>query len=248
MQVIVDGLLANYSKQGEGKKILLLHGWGDSIRGLSPFIMQLSKNYQVLAVDLPGFGDTQPPNEAWGLNRYADFVKAFTTKINYSPDIIIGHSNGGAIAIRGLTSGLTADKLVLIGSAGIRGEYKGRIKIIRYLTKIAKLITKLLPAGAQKRLRQKFYGAIGSDMLVAEHLQDSFKLIINDDVREDAGVIDVKSLLIYGDQDTSTPLKYGQLLKSKIKNSNLIVVKGGSHWLPTENTQQIVKLIKEFVK
>src|SRR5689334_4037297 len=133
MQVVVDSLLTRYTREGKGKQVLLLHGWGDSAAGFRVLQHALAKKYCVTAVDLPGFGGTQAPPAPWGLDDYAQFVAHFFTKIEDKPVYaIVGHSNGGAIAIRGLGSGvLNADKLVLLASAGIRGTYKGRVKALR---------------------------------------------------------------------------------------------------------------------
>jgi pimeloyl-ACP methyl ester carboxylesterase len=246
MQVVVDGLLTNYSRQGSGKKILLLHGWGDSAKGMEALNKELAKKFEVLALDLPGFGGTQTPAQSWGLDDYADFVQAFLDKINYSVDILAGHSNGGAIAIRGLNRGLKAQRLVLIASAGIRGEHKGRMKALRIIAKTGKTVAKLLPKSTQKKLRRTMYTTVGSDMLVAEHLQETFKRVVEDDVRADAATLKLPTLLLYGDGDISTPLEYGQKLQDVIAGSELIVIPSGSHWLPTENTNQIAKYIKDF--
>lgn len=246
MQVVVDGLLTNYTRQGSGKKVLLLHGWGDSAKGLDALTKELAKKFEVIALDLPGFGGTQTPDQSWGLDDYADFVQTFLAKVNYSVDILAGHSNGGAIAIRALKRGLKAQSLVLIASAGIRGEYKGRMKTIRMIAKTGKVVAQLLPKPVQKKLRRKMYTTVGSDMLVAEHLQETFKRVVEDDVRADAAVIKLPTLLLYGDGDISTPLRYGQILQQAIAGSELIVIPSGSHWLPTENTNQIAKYIKDF--
>ena len=248
MHVVVNGLLANYQQTGKGKSLLLLHGWGDSAQGLAPFIQQLSKTYHVTALDLPGFGGSEAPQQTWGLTDYAEFVRAFVNKINLHTDVLVGHSNGGAIAIRALTGGLSASQLVLVASAGIRGEYKGRLKALRLVTKAGKLATAPLPKRIKHALRRKVYKTVGSDMLVAEHLQETFKRVVQDDVREEASRLTLPVLLVYGDQDASTPLRYGQILHDAIKHSRLQVIAGADHWLPTQNTAELCKTITEFTK
>src|SRR5690606_6749255 len=145
--------------------------------------------------------------------EYAQFVTSFLTKIQVQPVAIIAHSNGGAIAIRGLAAGeLKTEKLILLASAGIRDEYKGRKKAVRLLAKGAKILTAPLPSRVQQKLKRKAYKAIGSDLFIAEHLQETFKRIVTDDVRDDAAKIAVPTLLVYGSEDTDTPVKYGQIL------------------------------------
>ncbi|RTK94314.1 alpha/beta hydrolase [Candidatus Saccharibacteria bacterium] len=247
MQLIVDDLLTSYTKMGKGRILLLLHGWGDSSKGLHALQLELSKHYQVIAVDLPGFGSAQAPPEPWGLSEYADFIKAFTMKIGIEPEIILGHSNGGAIAVRALARGLAGKRLVLVASAGIRGEYKGRMKALRLVTKAGKALTSPLPGAVKKRLRRKVYTSIGSDMLVAEHLQETFKRVVNDDIRADAAQLHIPTLLIYGDEDVSTPLEFGKKLHRAITDSKLVVVPGGEHTLPTDQPELVTKYVREFL-
>ncbi len=152
--------------------------------------------------------------------------------------MFLGHSNGGAIAIRGLgTDVLQADKLVLLGSAGIRGTYKGRVKALRYLTKAGKLLTAPLPRVIKDKLRRTVYHTVGSDMLVAEHLQETFKKIVTDDVQADAKRVLLPTLLIYGEQDEATPLGFGETFHQLIPTSTFEV-------LPDAGTRPDAVLVK----
>ena len=249
MQVVVDSLITQYSESGAGKTVLLLHGWGDSLAGFRDLQANLSKNYRVIAVDLPGFGQTQQPAGPWNLDDYVKFVQNFLTKLNITPFAIIGHSNGGAIAIRGLASSrIQADKLILLDSAGIRGEYKGRIKAIRLVTKAGKLMTTPLPKGTKQKLRKKVYESIGSDMLVAEHMQETFKNVVTDDVRADAETIVIPTLLIYGSEDTATPPEYGRQFQQRIKGSVFELVPGAGHFVHHDQPAVVFARIEEFLK
>lgn len=248
MQVIVNQLATNYQRAGKGKTVLVLHGWGDSSKGWVQFTAQLAKNYDVLSLDLPGFGGTQPPAEPWGLTDYATFVGAFLAKLDLKPYAIVGHSNGGGIAIRGLAQKmLTADKLILLASAGIRGEYKGRNKALRMITKTGKLITKPLPATVKKKLQRKVYDTVGSDMLVAEGLQETFKKVVNDDVRADAHMLKLPTLLLYGTDDKSTPPRYGRQFHEAITGSRLEILPGAEHFVHLEQPAKVIALTEEFL-
>lgn len=247
-QVVVNGLMTEYSLKGKGKVVLLLHGWGDDHRTFAGLEADLTSSYQVVAVDLPGFGKTASPESVWGLDDYAQFVGDFMKKISLSSYGVIGHSNGGAILVRALaTEKLTADRLILLASSGIRGEYKGRNMLLRLITKTGKLIVWPLPKKIKTKLRSKLYSTVGSDMLVAEHLQDTFKKVVTDDVRADAARVTTKSLLIYGDKDSATPVKYAQLLADALPNSELVVLPGAGHFIHTEEADMVNSRIKGFL-
>ncbi len=248
MQVVVDSLLTHYETAGKGKLLVLLHGWGDSAAGMKSLQQALAKHYTVIALDLPGFGSTESPHGVWGLNDYAVFVAHFLHKINAGPvGVLVGHSNGGGIALRGLGNGsLQADRLVLLASAGIRGEYKGRIKALRYAAKAAKAIVTPLPKSVRRRIRKRAYHVIGSDMLVAEHLQETFKKVVTDDTRADAQSLSIPTLLIYGEQDEATPVRFGEMYHQYITDSTLEILPGAGHFVHVERLHEVVRAIEEF--
>ena len=250
MQVVVDSLLTQYELQGQGKLVVLLHGWGDSSKGFAGLARSLSGKYRVLTLDLPGFGGTESPKGVWGLNDYAHFVAQFLRKIEEKKVYaFLGHSNGAAIAVRGLgTNLLTSEKLVLLGSAGIRGEYKGRVKAVRYITKAGKALTAPLPKSIKEKLRRKVYHTVGSDMLVAEHLQETFKKVVTDDVRADAADLTQPTLLIYGENDDATPVRYGELLHQAIDGSTLEILPGAGHFVHIDRPGEVERAIKEFLQ
>ena len=249
MQVIVDGLLVDYQKSGQGQLLVLIHGWNDSAKGLQTLSQQLSKKYQVITPDLPGFGASQAPGEVWGLDEYSSFIAHLIKKLNLGqPHALIGHSNGGAIALRGLASVvLSADKLVLLSSAGIRSKNRGRLMAIQLSTKAGKIILLPLPKSLKSKIRKRLYTKIGSDMLVAEHLSDSFKKIVAEDEQADAAGINQPTLIIYGEDDEQTPLSYGQIFHQLIEGSTLEVLPNAGHFVHQDRPADVVKLIEDFL-
>jgi pimeloyl-ACP methyl ester carboxylesterase len=250
MQVIVDGLSTNYHVSGDGHKtVLLLHGWGDSSLGLAGLQQELSKNFTVVAPDLPGFGKTDNPPSPWGLSDYANFVKAFMHKLKINEIYaIIGHSNGGAIAIRAVGKGLLGpDKLILLASSGVRSPYNGRQKGLRLLVKTGKAVTMPLPKIIKRKLRMTVYNTIGSEMLIAEDLHETFKKIVSDDVTADAGRISIPTLLIYGEEDRATSPATGRLFHEKIKNSIYEQVASAGHFVHLDQPALTNKAIGDFL-
>lgn len=247
-QIVVDGLLTHYAKMGAGKTLLFLHGWGDSGDTFGVVAADLSAQYEVWLLDLPGFGKTQSPASTWNIPDYAQFVSAFTKKAGCQPDVIIGHSNGGTIAIDLVANNLLKPKkLVLLASAGVRSEYNGRKKALRLLAKGAKVVTKPLPKNVQTKLKKKAYKSIGSDLFVAEHLQETFKNVVTYDVTEEAAGVSIPTLLIYGSKDEATPPRYGDIFHRQIKGSKLLKLPGVGHFVHQEAAEQVASAVREFI-
>jgi pimeloyl-ACP methyl ester carboxylesterase len=229
---------------------VVLHGWADSSAGLRGLCSSLSKHYDVIAIDLPGFGGTAAPQVAWGLNEYVAFIQHFLAKIGVkNVTSFIGHSNGGAMAIRGLAEGkLSAEKVILLASAGIRNVYKGRNRVLRVMAKTGKVFTMPLPSSVKKKIRRKVYKTIGSDMLVAEHMQETFKRVVTDDVRTDAAQLTMPVLLVYGEDDEATPVWYGEQFHELMVDSTLEILPGAGHFVHLDRPGDVEKAVKDFLR
>lgn len=249
MQVIVDDLLINYVIEGDGETVLMLHGWGDNLDTFNDIAQKLSSTYKVIRVDVPGFGKSDSPKSTYNLQSYANFIKSFLDKISINTVYAtVGHSNGGAIAIKALSNNyIQCEKLILLASSGVRNNLSSHKKLIRITAKTAKIPTKLLPKKYQKKLRRKVYDKIGSDMFIAEDMQDTFKQIIAEDLVAQASKITSKTLLIYGELDTATPIEYGEKFQASIPNSKLETVPGVGHFVHHENARIVEDLIKDFL-
>lgn len=250
MQVIVDGLMTNYERVGSGRVILCLPGWGDTVTSFRELSGKLKDKYTVISLDLPGFGGTQAPSKAWGLEDYAKFTADFLKKMHHQKVFaLIGHSYGGATAIVSVGSGYTeCQKLILLSSSGIRDRANLRKNSLKFLTKIAKAPLYLLPNQTKRKLRKKVYSAVGSDMMLLPHMEPTFRKIINEDVRPDAAKIKTDTFLIYGSEDSQTPVKYGRLLDDVLPNSKIAVIQGADHLIHLNNTDETAKLIRQFLK
>lgn len=249
MQVVVNSLLTHYEQAGHGKRtVLLLHGWGDNLHTFKELQKFLSSGYNVISLDLPGFGSSQAPQEVWDLDMYADFVSSFLHKIDRTTYAVIAHSNGAALAIRALaTKKISSQKLVVLGASGIRNRQKGRRFVIKVIAKSGKVATFWLPKTQKQKLRKFLYGAAGSDMLVAPHLQETFKKTVRQDVQQDAAKLQLPVLLIYGEDDKATPPLYGQIYHELISNSTLEIISRASHFVHQDKPQLVHDMIGDFL-
>lgn len=242
--------MTNYQLAGKGKLVLLLHGWGDSSKGLEGLAKHLSSQYQVLAPDLPGFGGTQPPKETWDLDNYSKFVTSLLGKLDLKqPFAVIGHSNGGALTIRSVSQNqLRPTKIVLLAASGVRDGESVKRFVLNVVAKTGNIATFWMPERYRQALRKSLYSTAGSDMLVAPGLEDTFKKTVRQDVQSDAAAISIPTLLIYGTDDKAVPIEDGRKFNSLIKNSKLEVMDGAGHFVHLEESSEVEKLIEEFLK
>ena len=249
MKVIVDELAIEYETAGTGPVVLFLHGWQDNHETFNPLIPLLLDSYQVVRVDLPGFGKSETPKDVWDLENYVNFVSHFIQKLNLGIYAFIGHSFGGRIIIKGMASEvLSAPRVILIGSAGIAKRKTLRNLIFRTIAKVGKAVSNIPPLNFWKEdLRKKLYRVAGGDYLKAGSLQQTFVKIISEDLAEDATKMRTRALLIWGANDTETPLADGKRLSLLIPEAMIKVVENAGHYVHKDKKEEVVEIIKKFL-
>lgn len=230
-KIIIHGLSINYFQSVNLEKdeaIVFLHGWGSRAVHLCSIFENLPN---FIAVDLPGFGESELPLASWGVTEYASFLKSLLGKLEIKNPILVGHSFGGSIIIKYLAEGGIAKKAILISASGIR---KKSLKILgyRFLAKIFKLIFSLPVLNIFKeKVKKNFYSAIDSvDYLEAGKMTESYKKIIQDDLTDILPKIAIPTVLIWGENDKDTPLWQGELMQRKISKSKLFIIPDAGHF------------------
>jgi pimeloyl-ACP methyl ester carboxylesterase len=134
-----------------------------------------------------------------------------------------------------------------LAASGIRGQYVKRNKLLRIAAKAGKLFISPLPKGAKTRLRKRAYAALGSDMFVAEHLQETFKKVVSEDLLTQAKEITVPTLLIYGANDTATPPKFAELYQGAIAHSKKIIIEDAGHFVHHDQPSKVLDAVRNFL-
>lgn len=249
MKIIVNNLAIEYADEGNGPSLLLLHGWKDTLHTFDSLVPLLLSSWRVIRLDLPGFGGSETPKESWGVGEYAQFVAVFIEKLGTSIDVLVGHSFGGRIAIKGVgTSLLRPRKMVLIGSAGVTANRGARNLLFNIIAKIGKITLYPFSSDIKERLRLKLYKKAGSeDYMNAGTLRETFLRVAGEDLSFPAREIHVPTLLIWGEKDMATPLSDGKWLERLISGSRLKVLEGAGHFVHREKAGAVASLIKTFI-
>jgi len=253
LEVIINNLKINYIKAGSGtKNILLLHGWGANYTLFDIIIKFLSQKYTVYAIDLPGFGLSDIPKEAWDIDDYVKLVIEFIKVMKMRELSILGHSFGGRIIIK-LNSKkelpFKIEKNILIDSAGIRPKSKITIKKVTYkILKKAfgnKLIKKVFPNAIEK-LKTKFGSTDYKN--ATPIMRDTLVKVVNEDLTNYLSNIKIPTLLIWGTKDTATPLQDAILMENLIPDAGLVKIEGAGHYSFLENPQLVNSVLEIFLK
>lgn len=251
IKTTINGLEINYIKQGEGQNVLILPGWGTTINTYATLINSISTYACVYCLDMPGFGESQEPKEGWGIDQYIDLIIKFIKEQKIEELNLIGHSNGGRIIIKLMSQKLDfkVNKIILIGSAGIVHEktfkQKMKVKTFKLGKKILGLkLVKLLFPNALENLKNR---AGSEDYRNASPImKQTLVKLINEDVRKYLPNIKAPTLLIWGTNDTATPIEDAILMEKNIPDAGLVKVEGCGHYVFLENMWYVNRIIETF--
>lgn len=225
--------------ENRGTPILLVHGWGGSSQSLRRLGELLAVKYRIILLDLPGFGLSDRPEASWGLVEYARAIENLLKASKLSKVIYFGHSFGGSLGIYLATHTSYIQALILCNSSYRRNPRK---------SKLVMAIKSFMPHN--NMLRLLFYRLFfrNSDLARYPHLEPNFRNIVTDDsIQEFVSRIHVPTYIIWGQDDTITPVAWAEELHSKISKSQLTIVAGAKHGLPLRAPEVVAEHIMNFL-
>lgn len=251
MNIIIDGLNIEYTEKGEGIPVLLLHGWNSSYDVYSGVISALCDRCRLVAVNFPGCGSSDTMKEPWNLDDYCNFVLKFMSAAGLNDPIMIGHSHGGRVILKMAADGLVnPPKIVLLDSAGLIPKKTARQRLRAGSFKIIKrlLTLPLIKNHSQGLLERarRHYGSADYNA-APEVLRKTMVSLVNTDLRGIISRISCPTLLIWGENDTATPLSDAEIIKSLIPDSGLCVIKGAGHYSFCEQPYQAAAILRSFI-
>lgn len=210
----------------------------------------LESGLRIINVDLPGHGLSSEPATVWGVEDFTSLMEKFVERLNLKSPILIGHSFGGRIALL-MSSRNEIPKMVLVDAAGIKPKRKLSYYWKVYSFKTIKKLMLLIygkEKGAQKI--EVMRGKKGS----ADYKNSSpmmravMSKCVNEDLKHVMPHIAASTLLIWGEQDTATPLGDAKTMESLIPDAGLVVFPGCGHYSFLDNPLGFKAVIQEFFK
>jgi pimeloyl-ACP methyl ester carboxylesterase len=265
----VDGLRIHYQEFGEktGEPLVLIHGYSASTYTWSfaaPLFVQ--KGFRVFVVDLIGFGLSEKP--AWGdytIDSQARMIVRLMNRVGIGRATLVGSSYGGAIAISvALDNPERVEKLVLSGAV-CNDEIKN-LPLTRFasLPLVGEVMTPFL-SGSKTYVRARMRNSLArsnhhliDDTRVSSVMQplqaaDSHRSLLLTlknwhaaRLERDANRVTQPTLLIWGEEDRTVPLRHGKFLHREIENSRLVVFKNCGHIPHEEYTSEFARLVTDF--
>lgn len=226
--------------RGCGKPVLLLHGYMSCKESFYYQIAALEQNgYKAIAPDMPAFGASGAPVSPWGVEEYAVWLNKFISLTSHGEADVIAHSFGARVLFKySQLFGARFKSAVIVGGAGLvkprSPQYMRQVKLYRR-------VKKLMPKFAEKHFGSEEYRALSPIM------RESYKKIVNEDLRACAPYLTCRTLLVYGAEDKVTPPdEEGRAFNGLIKGSRLEIMRGG-HFCFCEHAEEFNKILLGFL-
>ena len=241
MNMRIMDIVVNYKFYDNQKEVtlVLLHGWGQNIEMMEPIGKPFLDKYNVLIIDLPGFGKSSEPPVAWGINEYALFVNKVIQKLKIKDIILIGHSFGGRIALV-YASEYKVKKLVCLASPYCKELTKLPLK-----NRIYKKAKKIKCLRWLARIMQNKVGSTDYKN-ASETMRGVLVKAVNTNLSDYAKKIDAPTLIIWGSMDEAVPVKRAYELEKLIKDAGVVVYEGATHYAYLERINDVIVVLDNF--
>lgn len=253
----IGDIRIRYLDQGSGQAVVLVHGLGGSIESWANNIEGLSKEIRVIAIDLPGFGQSDKPKMNYTIKFYRDFLTAFVERLRLRTTSITGSSLGGQIAAElAIARPDLVQKLVLISPAGaLPKSFKGSPALRRYV--------KVTEARSAEQVKQALFAVDGKPVddayaqMVFERLSmpgagEAFLSALMGSARASRlnsrlQRIRAPTLLLWGKEDAMIPIKFIEPFV-KMKNCRIIMLEGCGHRPHVEKPDLFNRIVIDFLQ
>lgn len=272
-ELTIHGHKVAYRTSGEGPVVLLIHGMAGSATTWKQVMPALSRDFTVLAPDLPGHGSSDKPTGDYSIGAFATTLRDLLVALGHDHCTVVGQSLGGGIAMQfAYQYPERCERLVIVGSGGLGREVN---PILRFLTLPGAESVLKLASASQIRGAIESIGTLASRIglqpapYVAE-LWRSYVSLADDPTRkaflrtlraviDRSGqavsaanrlhlVADIPTLIVWGDADPIIPLDHAHAAHAAMPGSRLEIFEGVGHYPHCEAPELFVEVLSQFIE
>jgi pimeloyl-ACP methyl ester carboxylesterase len=268
----INGQQIHVHEEGSptGKVALLIHGWGSSWYAVSPLLPLLRQRYRCLAVDLPGYGASPHGPGRTTIAGYADLLTSLIGEVTTQPVVLVGHSMGGMISLMiALKRPELVERMVLLCPT-----VSGHLSLLINLTLLPFVVLERFPltnvivgvfeplVGITDRLLRAPLFADRTDISNEDYERikadtrrrdqgriraECFRAMRENDLRGKLGPIDIPSLVIWGMEDNTVPLRDASVVAREWPQADLRVIPNAGHWPQFETPEITERYVRAFL-
>jgi pimeloyl-ACP methyl ester carboxylesterase len=267
----IDGQEIRVHEEGRGRQAaVLIHGWASSWFALSPLLLYLKQRLACLAVDLPGYGQSPLMDKRITIPAYANLIASLIREVTDQPVVLVGHSMGGMIAVTlARQHPELVERMVLICPT-ISGRLSFMIDLtlapfvllerfavtnilVTLLEPLVPLTDRLLrPAlfADRTRISEEDYARIKADTRRRDQGRvraECYRAMRENDLRGHIGDIDIPTLVIWGMEDNTVPLRDASVVAEEWQAADLRIIPNAGHWPQFETPQVTERYVRAFL-
>ncbi len=261
--------LETYDSGGDGRPVVLIHGWplsGHAWRPQKPALEDAG--YRVIAFDRRGFGESDQPADGYDYDTMAGDVKAIIDELGVTDAVLVGFSMGGGEVARYVANHGTSNISAVVFASSVPP----------YLMKVEGNPEGGLTEDAVKEMKdglasdrdaffsdfsKNFYTA-NDQLKVSDDVVENWRKLASDcsskaaidcidafartDFRNDLAKVDVPTLVIHGDGDAIVPIGVsGERTAEMVDGAEFVVIEGGPHGITDSHTDEFNSALLEFL-
>lgn len=274
----LDGIQIHAVQQGQPNRqvALLIHGWSSSWYAMSPLLPMLSKRFNCIAVDLPGYGESPRLPQSTTINDYADALAKLIEQVSSGPVVLIGHSMGGMTSVTlALRHPVLVERMVLICPT-LSGKLSTTIDLayspVRWLEQIGleKLVVALMGTGPIENLVVRITDRLMRPVSFAERtgITEQDYMRVRADARRPGqgrvraecyfamrdnnlsgrlGKVEPPTLVVWGAEDNTVPLRDAGMIADEWPDADLRIIPKAGHWPHFETPDAARRLVAAFL-
>lgn len=256
-EVTIGTIKTTYLLCGNGEPVIFLHGAGAGAVTWYPTINAISKNFQVIAPDIIGYGESDKPDAPYNRRYFSNWFKDFLKALKISKAHIVGLSQGGAIALQfAIDNPEMVDKLVLVDAAGLGAK-------VSFWPLIGMIWMNCFPSSTANRFNSPYllhkptnrdpsHISNSIDVLKSKGGKKAFKqgrgTVVSKIPEELLKQIENETLIIWGNDDKLFSVEYGEAAAKIIPNAKLHVIQDAGHLALMDQPEIFNKILNDFLR
>lgn len=259
MDILYKNTPIYYTDQGKGNVLVLLHGYTESSEIWADFALELSKEFRVITMDLPGHGRSGMVAEVHTMELMADVVKTVLSQLNVNRCAIIGHSMGGYVTLafmRKYASMVVGMGLFhsssLADSDEVKFQRERTIEIIK--SSHHKFLHGFIPELFAEDNRDKFKAQIEKLIKNAENMSPEALIAAQEGMRQRTSTLDVlinancPVLFVAGQKDSRVPFENVWVQMALTNITHALIMKNVGHMGYLEAYSETLHAVRSFTQ
>ncbi|OFV79742.1 MAG: hypothetical protein A2W26_03350 [Acidobacteria bacterium RBG_16_64_8] len=260
----VQGTQVVFYDRGSGPALVLIHGMFGDYLDWEPVLEPLARKHRVIALDLPGFGDSEKPHREYTGEFFVAALHELLQALGLERATLVGNSFGGILAVLyTLSHAQSVERLVLVSSGGLRtfGGKEKQLAVERlseenllaltpavHRQMFASIFAKSGPAQERYFAKQDAKLARADYPAYARTLVSSIRLVLSTCLLERLGEVRCPTLLLWGDRDIVFPVEQARQALERLPQGELEVLPGGGHALQIDCPDEFVAALERFLE